>query len=175
MKTHVNFLALVGVLFALGCSGTSEAPDAAARRIAAVDGSKYLLAEEPEDALGVIDARESAEDGAPITVVGRIGGSANPWVEGRAAFMLLDASMLVVAEGEEGAADELCLGDCCADQRAGCTTLVKVVDAEGRVLPADSRQLFGLAESDAVVVVGKAQKDQNGNVVVLASGVYVRR
>ena len=42
----------------------------------AVDGSKFLLADEPEEAMGVIEARESAEDGAPIVVVGRIGGAA---------------------------------------------------------------------------------------------------
>ena len=61
-------------------------------------------------------------------LVGRIGGSANPWIDGRAAFTLLDASMTVIAEGGDSAEGELCTGDCCATERLACTTLVKVVE-----------------------------------------------
>jgi len=58
-----------------------------------VDGSKYLLAAEPEGARGVIDARKNAKDGEDIVLVGRIGGSPDPWVAGRAAFSIVDASV----------------------------------------------------------------------------------
>ncbi|MEK6250009.1 MAG: hypothetical protein N2C12_17630, partial [Planctomycetales bacterium] len=132
------------------------------------------LAEEPDGAMGVIAARESVEDGAPLVLVGRIGGCAKPWIEGRAAFTLLDASMSVVAEGEESADGEICEGDCCATERLGCTTLVKVVDQQGKVLPVDSRDLFGLKESDMVVVQGTAKKDESGNFVMLAKGIFIR-
>ena len=151
-----------------GISATSVTP-------VSIDGSKYVLAEEPDDAIGVIAARESAQDGEPIVVVGRIGGAANPWIEGRAAFTLLDASKLIVAEGVDSGENEMCTGDCCATERAGCTMLVKVVDESGRVLAADSRKLFGLAANDMVVVRGTVSKDESGNVAVLADGVHVRR
>jgi hypothetical protein len=170
-------LALVGalgVISQLGC-GTAAPTDATAAASPAIDGSKYLLTDEPEDAVGVIEARESAQDGAPVVIVGRIGGADNPWVEGRAAFMLIDASMAVVAAGEECAEGELCTGDCCATEMTACTTLVKVVDAEGRIVAADSRRLLGVNADDTVVVRGKAQKDDSGNFVVLAEGVHVRR
>jgi hypothetical protein len=140
-----------------------------------VDRTRYLLAEEPDGAIGVIEARESAADGAPIVLVGRIGGAANPWVEGRAAFMLLDASKVVVADGAECCEEEICLDDCCAEDRAACTTLVKVVDESGSVLAADARELFGLAANDLVVVRGKVRKDAEGNFTVLADGVHVRQ
>ena len=161
----------------VGC-GQSASTDVPAHQLTqvSVDGSKYLLIDEPEGAIGVIAARETANDGEPIVVVGRIGGSANPWIEGRAAFMLLDASMLLVANGTESAAEgEVCLDDCCAAERAECTTLVKLVDADGKVLAADARQLFGVAADDMVVVRGKANKDESGNFVVLADGIHVRR
>jgi hypothetical protein len=159
-----------------GCGGTSSANvNAEVATSTSVDGSKYVLAEEPDDAVGVIAARESANDGDPIVVVGRIGGAANPWVEGRAAFTLLDASKSIVAEGADSGGDEMCTGDCCALERAACTTLVKVVDEGGRVLAADSRQLFGLVANDMVVVRGKVSKDETGNFAVLADGVHVRR
>jgi hypothetical protein len=172
MKTFIPALLIAAAATAVAGCGSSSEPSATR---ASIDGSRFLLADEPEDAVGVIEARESAEDGAPIVVVGRIGGAANPWVEGRAAFTLIDASMAMVAEGEDDEEGELCTGDCCAADRAGCTTLVKVVDADGRVLAADSRQLLGLAENDTVVVRGKANKDATGNFIVLAEGVYVRR
>jgi hypothetical protein len=140
-----------------------------------IDGSKYLLAEEPDGAVGVIAARESVKDGEPVVVVGRIGGAANPWIGGRAAFTLLDASKSVVAEGADSGGNEICTGDCCAIERAACTMLVKVVNENGRVLPIDSRQLFGVATNDMVVVRGNASKDDSGNVVLLANGVHVRR
>lgn len=158
-----------------GCGSTSQLSETAHATATPIDGSKFLLADEPDDALGVIEARESAENGAPIVVVGRIGGAANPWVDGRAAFTLIDASMAVVAEGQESAEGEVCTGDCCAAERAECTTLVKVVDANGKLVVADSRQLLGVAENDTVVVRGKVNKDETGNFVVLAEGVYVRR
>ena len=176
MRTITHALLMsVAVIAITGCGSSSPSEQAISVTPVAVDGSKFILAEEPEDAIGVIDARESAEDGAPIVVVGRIGGAANPWIDGRAAFTMIDASKALVSEGEDDEEGELCTGDCCATERAGCTTLVKVVDADGKLVAADSRQLLGVAENDMIVVRGKAQKDESGNFVVLAEGVYVRR
>jgi hypothetical protein len=89
--------------------------------------------------------------------------------------MLLDASKLMVAAGEDSNDEELCLEDCCASERAGCTTLVKVVDADGKLVAADSRQLLGLTSDDMVVVRGKARKDESDNFTVVADAVYIRR
>ena len=178
MKSSLYLVAVASLIsLAAGCgSSASSSPGGAqaSARATAIKGDKYLLAEEPDDAVGVIEARETAGDGDPLVIVGRIGGSDKPWVEGRAAFMLLDASMAVVAEGTESAEGEVCMGDCCANERAECTTLVKVVD-NGTLVAADSRQLLGLKENDFVVVRGKASKDESGNFAVLADGVFVRR
>ena len=158
----------------IGLSGCSHAP-ATESAASDIDATRFLLDEEPDGAVGVIAARESAEDGEPLVLVGRVGGSANPWIDGRAAFTLLDASMTVVAEGGDSVEGELCTGDCCATERLACTTLVKVVDASGQVVRVDSRKLLGLKESDMVVVEGKAKKDQSGNFSMLANHVFVRR
>ncbi len=181
MKSFLPFAALTAVSlpFLLGCGSASESTATAAPAPVAaivIDGSQFLLDEEPTGAVGVIMARESAEDGKPLVLVGRIGGAANPWIDGRAAFTLLDASISVVAEGK-GSEDEskLCMGDCCATERLNCTTLVKVVDAEGKLVPVDSRKLLGLNEADMVVLQGTAKKDESGNFVMLAEGVYIRK
>ena len=83
---------VLAAVLALGCS--QETPPAkapnASNASASVDGSRYLLDAEPEGAAGVIKARKDTEDDAEIVVVGRIGGSENPWVEGQAAFTIVD-------------------------------------------------------------------------------------
>lgn len=171
----LTLLALASLPFAVGCGkGIDSTAPAAHATAVNIDGSKFLLNEEPEGAIGVIAARESAEDGKPLVMVGLIGGAANPWIEGRAAFTLLDASMTVVAEGEM-AEGEICTEACCDEERLTCTALVKVVDAEGQLVSVDSRQLLGVKEADMVVVEGTAQKDKTGNFVMLANRVYIRR
>lgn len=176
MKTSSQGLLLIlsGLVISTGCGTSSDSLSEQSVTPVSVDASLYQLPEEPEGAMGVITARESAEDGEPLVLVGRIGGCAKPWVEGRAAFTLLDASMSVVAEGEGSADGEICTGDCCATERLGCTTLVKVVDEQGQLVAVDSRDLFGLKESDMVVVQGNAKKDESGNFVILAKGIFIR-
>ncbi len=178
MKSFLLLTALSasGLSCVVGCGKSSESTATATSMAApSIDSSLFLLPEEPAGAVGVIVARESAEDGKPLVLVGRIGGAANPWIEGRAAFTLLDASMAVVAEGEDSTESELCMGDCCATERLDCTTLVKIVDSQGKLVPVDSRKLLGLKESDMVVLQGTAKKDKNGNFVMLAKGIYVRK
>ena len=59
----------------------------------AAERSRFLLQDEPQGASGVIDVRADASDQDSVVIVGRIGGSANPWVEGRAAFSIVDLSL----------------------------------------------------------------------------------
>ena len=62
--------------------------------VAKVDASAYLLDTEPDGAGNVIKVREEsgiADD--DLLVVGRIGGSSNPWIDGRAAFTIVDLSV----------------------------------------------------------------------------------
>ncbi len=173
-----SLLALVSLLsMALTGCGNSSSAEMNSQSVTpiSIDGSKYLLSEEPDGAIGVIETRKTAANGEPVVVVGRIGGATNPWIEGRAAFMLLDASMMIVADGTESTEGEICMDECCATERSGSTTLVKIVDENGKVLAVDARQLLGVAADDMVVVRGSASKDDAGNFVVLAQGVHVRR
>jgi hypothetical protein len=172
MKSFSLMFSVAAMAAMLGCGTSSES--AVPTTAVNIDGSKFLLNEEPDGALGVIAARETAEDGKPLVMVGRIGGTANPWIDGRAAFTVLDASMTVVAESEDMAEGAICTEECCDAERATCTALVKIVDPQGSIVSVDSRQLLGVKESDMVVVQGRAQKDDKGNFVMLADRVYIR-
>src|SRR5690349_882127 len=76
-------LALIG-LTAVGC-GSQSTPVPAS-----ISSSKYQLSTEPQDAVGVLQFKESAKDGEPIVLVGRVGGGQKPWIDGRAAFLVVD-------------------------------------------------------------------------------------
>jgi hypothetical protein len=124
--------------------------------------------------MGVIEARQLSEDGQELVLVGRIGGSANPWIEGRAAFTLLDPSMIAVDPSQGMAEGQICTDECCDTERAECTTIVKFVDASGALVETDARKLLGVSEDDMVVVKGTAKRDKSGNFQLLATGLHIR-
>jgi hypothetical protein len=159
-----------------GCGQQSVQATATSKNTTAIDKSKYILSEEPDGAVGVMIAREDSKDQDDIVLVGRIGGRKNPWIKGRSAFMLIDAAMTVVADGEESGEGQVCMDDCCASLRTDCTTLVKIVDDQNKPLAIDARELLGAKVNDMVVIKGKVQRDKKqGTFTVAATGVYIRR
>lgn len=177
MKTTLSLALLTAIsLLSIGCSSSHDTSKTASH-----DGppspkmAKYLLATEPEGAQQVIAVRESAKDDQEVTIVGRIGGSANPWVDGRVAFSIVDPSLKACSD-IPGDACEKPWDYCCeTDKLPGATALVKVVDENGDVLKADARESLKLDELQTVVVHGKAKRDAEGNLTVLADSLYVRK
>ena len=180
-KTLTLSLALAASLLTAGCGreGTPAADHSSAASAAApsagTDRARFLLAAEPAGARGVRDARKDAKDGDDVVIVGRIGGERKPWVDGRATFRVVDSAFKPCNERD----DDGCKTPwdyCCDDTdelRQGMAT-VKVVDGEGKTVAVDARELLGVKELQTVVVKGKAKRDAEGNLTVLASGVYAR-
>ncbi|OYW25106.1 MAG: hypothetical protein B7Z55_00345 [Planctomycetales bacterium 12-60-4] len=163
---------IILALVAAGCGKptTTPAPQAASGTPSAA-GMEMLLHEQPVDAKPVADVRESAEDGVEVTILGRIGGGASPWVDGRAAFTIVDPKLEFCQPGEGCPTPwDYC---CVTDQLAANRAMIKMVDAGGSTVEQDARKLLGLKELQTVVVKGKAKRDEAGNLTVLASGVYV--
>ena len=174
-KTIVYVTCALVLAGAVGC-GTQPGPAIEVQQVSNIDKSKYLLSEEPDGAVGVIIAREDSKDQDEIILVGRIGGQKNPWIKDRSAFTVIDAAMAVVANGEESDGAEVCLEDCCASMRAECTTLVKIVDEQGKPLEIDARDLLDAKENDMVVVRGIVHRNEEQGVFnIAATGVYIRR
>jgi hypothetical protein len=153
-------------------SGPSTSADAGSD---SASGPEFLLTSEPEGAQEVIDARKDAEDDKPIVVVGRIGGGQNPWIEGRAAFSIVDNSLKACSDIPGDACPTPWDYCCQTDKLPTATALVKVVDESGELIKTDARKLLHLKELETVVVHGKAQRDDAGNLTVLADGIYVRK
>ena len=175
MKTLSCLTALAFTLSLTGCSpDTSSEPSATALSQPNIDVSALLLNEEPADAQEVIAARSDAQQGDSLVVVGRIGGSKNPWVEGRAAFSLVDNSLLACSD-REGDDCPYPWDYCCeTDKLPTSKVFVKFVDEDGQLLGAGARELFNVKELQTVVIRGTAQCDDAGNLTVLASGMFVR-
>jgi hypothetical protein len=167
------FAAGLGAIISIGCAKSTDDSSASAGPSPA--GEAYLTSVEPDGALEVQDALKQAEDSEEVTVVGRIGGEVDPWVEGQAAFLLVDSSLKTCLEkGEHDCATpwDYC---CDTDVLPKMKTMVKVVDDSGKTVATDARQLLGVKESQTLVVRGKAKKDDAGNLTVLANQVFVRK
>jgi hypothetical protein len=110
-----------------------------------------------------------------VAVLGRIGGDINPWVEGVAAFSIVDPTLQACSD-RPGDMCETPWDYCCEVPalRTG-KALVKVIDEQGKVVKSDARGLLGVKELDTVVVQGTAERDDAGNPTVLATGVYIQR
>ncbi len=132
-------------------------------------GKGYVLPTEPAQGKGVIDVRKQAKDGEEVVVVGRVGGSSKPFTEGRAAFLLVDASFL---PGECECPWDYCDTD--RKQLVAGRLSVKFVGADGKTVANGARGMFGIKELSTVVIRGKVQRDDKDNVIVVASGIFVR-
>lgn len=164
---------LAGCASETGTTTSNDSPQPS--DVAKVDGSVYLLDTEPEGAGDVIKVREEVGADDDLLVVGRIGGSSNPWIDGRAAFTIVDLSV----KSCNDTMDDKCPTPwdyCCETGKlSNATALVKFVDETDQVIKADARSLFDLQELSTVVIKGTAKRDQAGNLTVLASGLFVKQ
>jgi hypothetical protein len=153
----------------VGCGSSQTAQDSDSTTV----DSRYLVQTEPEGAVAVGDARQSVEDEQMITLVGTIGGSSEPFVDGIAAFTIVDPKVPYCAP-DEGCPTpwDYC---CTQDQVKDNIATVKVVDDGGNPVVEDARGLLGVKELSTVVVKGKAKRDEQGNLTIAASKVFVRK
>jgi hypothetical protein len=174
MHTLLKQCSLVFIvgLVATGCGRSSNSPaEGSGKGAPAVAGSSYRLSNEPVGAQDVKVARSSAKNDEEVVVVGRIGGDANPWIDGMAAFTIVDLARKPCEEDGCQVPWDYC---CDLDDLPNSKAMVKVVDGQGQVVPTESRQLLGVKELQTIVARGKAKRDEAGNLTILASGVFVR-
>jgi hypothetical protein len=176
MKTGNWIAVCICLTFLAGCSQQQSGGSISESSAEAVDGSKYLLNDAPGAAKEVIQVREESKDGDDVTVVGRIGGSENPWNEGRAIFSIVDNSLKACSD-MPGDTCEKPWDYCCVPSKTlkSSTALIKIVDDQGQPVKSDARDLLKVKELSTVVVKGKAQRDEAGNLTILASGIYVQK
>jgi len=172
--TCAALLSFVGFVF-VGCARDEGQPQASssAASCAGTAASNLLLAAEPADARNVTEVAQNAQNDEEVVVVGRIGGSVDPWVEGMAAFDIVDMKLIPCSERP----DDQCPTPwdyCCDINDLPTSTLaVRMVDDQGKPIKSDARELLGVKELQTVVVRGKLKKAA-GSLAVAADGVYIK-
>jgi hypothetical protein len=169
MKMNLSAALVCFSLLAVGCGQTETATTQSTT--VEVD-TRYAATTEPADAVPVGEARSNSEDGQDITLVGVIGGSSKPFVDGLAAFTVVDPKVPYCAD-EEGCPTpwDYC---CTQDQVKENIATIKIVDDSGKPISKDAREFLNVKELSTVVVTGKAKRDDQGNLTVAASKVFVR-
>lgn len=170
LNSNLNWMVACTLAMLIGCG---DADDSAASTNATVEANPmFVLTAEPADAMPVGEARESVEDQQDVILVGTIGGSPEPFVDGLAAFTIVDTKVPYCAD-EEGCPTpwDFC---CTQDQVKDNIATIKIVDEAGKPVAEDARQLLGVKELSTVIVQGQAARDEAGNLTVAATKVFVR-
>ena len=172
MMRFIEFSAGMALVVALaGCSTRTGAPAVENSAL----GQKFILAQEPAGALGIIDYRESETPQPEVTLVGRIGGGNPTWSSESASFLLSDPAQQFEAQDSHVCKDDNC--PFCKGKKGEdkSQAIVMLTDGEGRVPAMDARKLLPLVEGQMVVVSGNAEVNALGQLIVHARGLYVRR
>lgn len=133
-----------------------------------------FLAAAPAESRFVEEVKASAKAGDTVAVRGRIGGSADPFVDGRAVFTIVGSKLKACSDN----ADDHCTQPwdyCCETKKdiAAHSATVQVTDESGKLLRVGLKGWAGLAGLSDVTVVGKAVVSDGKSLVVRASGIYI--
>jgi len=160
-------LLLLGLAFLPLACGKKEAPKPP-KNIPSAPAIDLKLAADPGKALSVREAKEKGP-GEEVVVEGRISNI----VKGFFTFNLVDADLYYCGKGQATDECKTPWDYCCVDagERAAATLSVDARGADGKVL---AGALPGLRVLDLVAVKGKLEKDEHGNVTIVATGWFTR-
>lgn len=133
-----------------------------------------MLEKEPEKVKSVIDAKQSAKPGDKIAIRGRIGGSARPFVDGRAVFTIVGRGPHACSDHD----DDQCKTPwdyCCTPReelRAHSAT-VQIVDENGAPIRTGIKGRSGIKELSELTVVGTVVSTDGGSLIIRATGIHV--
>lgn len=175
----MNRLALIALFATLGLAAcdkpaaTSTAAKSEPSAPAVVPASVFLTAA-PENPKEVKAAKADAKVGETVALHGRIGGSREPFVDGRAVFTLVDME-LPPCNVDPNDTCKTPWDYCCETKStlSASTATIQVVDSAGAPLKGGIKGAGNLKELDEIVVVGKVAQAEPGKLLVLnAEGIY---
>ncbi|MHC5068292.1 MAG: hypothetical protein ACYTF0_06850, partial [Planctomycetota bacterium] len=136
--------------------------------------SGLVLTSKPTDAVTITALKANAPAaGASVTVQGRIGGRAEPFIPGRAAFLLADDTVLIACDASPDDPCPIAWDYCCepgAKLTAGLAT-VQVIGDDGRPLATDLAGLDDLKPGSYVVINGTIANSE-GSLIINCSGIF---
>ena len=167
MKTTPLMLFPAICLCFTGCGEKKVASAAAPQAEISLDS--YFSATAATAVGDIHTLRTTVKPGDSVVVSGRIMGRDNPFVEGRAAFVLGDPSVLQACNDKPGDNCETPWDTCCNtnEEKAVGTATVQLVGADGRVLKQGLKGQHGLTELSKVTVTGTIDKASSAEALII--------
>lgn len=140
--------------------------------------TKVFSATAPVNPATIHEARKTAKPGDEIVLSGRVMGSQQPFVAGRAAFILGDPALLTACNERPGDECKTPWDNCCdtPEAKRGGTATVQVLGSDGRVAEGTLEGVGGLAKLSKVIVVGKVAPGSGPeSLVINATVIHVER
>ena len=168
----MTLLLPAAALLLAGCE--KQPPAAAAGPEPALEA--VFLAAAPAAAKPIHLARTTAKPGDELVLSGRVMGAAEPFVAGRAAFLLGDPARLTPCNERPGDQCPTPWDTCCdtPEAKREGTATIQVLGADGRVLAAGIEGVRGLRKLSRVVVKGTVAEGSGPQALVInATGIHV--
>ena len=136
-----------------------------------------FLKEAPAGAGQVAALKITAKEGDEIVLRGQIGGQEKDVFNASRAMLMLADMKLVPCNKIPGDKCETPWDFCCVpvNERNKSLAIVQIVDEKGKLLKATLKGAAGLDHLSVLVVKGKVAKNEAGNFIVNASGIYVEK
>lgn len=170
MKHPMTLLA--PILLLASCGGDDPEESAAAPAAPAESSAELLSIFEAgagSSPQSISQLRASVQPGDEVTVSGRVMGNVQPFVEGRAVFLLGDPSVLTSCDERPDDPCETPWDNCCntpEDKKRGIAT-IQVVGSDGRVLGEGIEGVRGLGTLDTVTVDGVVAEGSGPDLLVI--------
>jgi len=181
MKATKAAFALMSLAFLsgamLGCEKQPPAPNSNNSTPPNLAGaglpSGLFVTAAPANAKTVEEVKATAKTGDAVVMRGRVGGSEEPFVEGRAVFTLVGSGLKACSDK----ADDKCKTpwDYCCDTPADIakhSATVQVVDAAGAPIKASIKGQNGIKELSELTIAGKVVQANEKVVIIAASAIY---
>ncbi len=156
MKTTPILIAAIALL--ASCKEKPAPTEAAATTTPPSAALSAVFAAAPAgEAQAIAVIRSTAKPGDTITLSGKIMGSAEPFVDGRAAFILGDPTVLAACNENPDDQCKTPWDNCCEskeDKKRGTAT-IQILDADGRVLKESVEGVGGLEKLAMITVTGQ--------------------
>jgi len=175
MKKLMTLMMVAGVGLLAGCGQNAEEPKAAP---AVPPPAAFVAAEPTGTPTPIPEARKTFSPGDEVLLKGRVMGVSDPFVKGRAVFVLGDTGTLTPCNENE---DDHCSkpwDTCCdpAEVRAAGTATIQVLGDSGKVLAHGLKGVGGLKELSTVTVSGVVAPMATAEAFVInATAVYVKK
>lgn len=170
---HPLILALTFAL--LSCSEETVVRETEAKP-ASSELKAVFVSSIPDEASPIHLARTTVQPGDVIVLKGQIMGAAEPFVEGRAAFILGDREKLTPCNERPDDDCKTPWDNCCDSKEAfrDGTATIQIVGPDGRILKEGLEGVEGLEKLTKVLVKGKvAEQSGPGNLVINASAIQI--